>query len=106
MKCLFLQLYLFTKKTGVTRGEVADVVGLPSGDLKEILRGVSRYRGTRTIWEFLLPTDTAFLNKYVILAVCMLLNLGLVSILADSTFVMSQKIYLLYVLHSCYLIYI
>ncbi|KAK8387061.1 hypothetical protein O3P69_018014 [Scylla paramamosain] len=57
-------LYLFTKKTGVTRGEVADVVGLPSNDLKEILYGVSRYRGTRTTWEFLLPTDTAFLSKY------------------------------------------
>lgn len=57
-------LYLFTKTTGVTRGEVADVVGLPSSDLKEILRGMSRYKGARTMWEFLLPTDTAFLNKY------------------------------------------
>ncbi|KAG0712422.1 DNA-directed RNA polymerase III subunit RPC5 [Chionoecetes opilio] len=57
-------LYLFTKATSVTRGEVADVVGLPNNDLKEILRGVSRYRGARSIWEFFLPTDTAFLNKY------------------------------------------
>lgn len=58
-------LYLFTKTTGILRGEVADVVGLPSNDLKEILRGVSRYRGARGIWEFLLPTDTGFVNKYL-----------------------------------------
>ncbi|XP_071552777.1 DNA-directed RNA polymerase III subunit RPC5 isoform X2 [Panulirus ornatus] len=57
-------LYLFTKKTSVGRAEVADVVGLPGSDLKDILHGVSRSRGSRVTWEFLLPTDMAFLKKY------------------------------------------
>ncbi|XP_045609667.2 DNA-directed RNA polymerase III subunit RPC5-like [Procambarus clarkii] len=57
-------LYLFTKSTSVVRAEVADVVGLPASDLKDILCGVSRCRGSRTTWEFLLPTDSTFMKKY------------------------------------------
>lgn len=57
-------LYLFTKNTNVVRTEVGDVVGLPGNDLKDILLGVSRYQGSRAVWEFILPTDISFMKKY------------------------------------------
>ncbi|XP_042222970.1 DNA-directed RNA polymerase III subunit RPC5-like isoform X2 [Homarus americanus] len=57
-------LYLFTKSTSVVRAEVAEVVRLPSNDLKNILNGVSQCRRSRATWEFLLSTDTNFMKKY------------------------------------------
>lgn len=57
-------LYLFTKNSTLLRNEIAELIKLPSNDIKEILRGVARYRASRAIWEFLLPTDKTFLKKY------------------------------------------
>ncbi|KAK7019779.1 DNA-directed RNA polymerase III subunit RPC5, partial [Halocaridina rubra] len=57
-------LYLFTKNTSVIRSEVAEMVRLPGADIKDILSGVSTHSTERGIWEFLLPTDHAFLKKY------------------------------------------
>lgn len=57
-------LYMFTKNPVLRRSEVTDTVKLPGGDVKEILSGVSMYCSARAVWEFLLPTDTAFVKKY------------------------------------------
>ncbi|XP_076030838.1 RNA polymerase III subunit E [Oratosquilla oratoria] len=55
-------LYQFSQSPTLMRSEIAEVVGLPASDVKDILCGVSKCRG-RGVWEFLLPVDSVFLKK-------------------------------------------
>ncbi|KAK3894025.1 hypothetical protein Pcinc_002184 [Petrolisthes cinctipes] len=57
-------LYKFTQGQSVVRGEVCEAVGVPGGEMREVLHGVAKYRGAKTTWEFLLPQDAAFNSKY------------------------------------------
>jgi len=57
-------LYMLSKNRSILRNEIAEVVGLPGADLITIFKGVARRRRHRGAWEFLLPTDQIFINKF------------------------------------------